>query len=346
MDWLAGTMEDALRYVAERGLAAQLVKRADVENSINQAQNARQELGILGANEEGLNAALGGLQSGRLTPSQASRSMAKTLPGVGSQLSQVPAGVGTAISQGRPTDALAQADVLGLKNAIPGTENFDPTTAMMSASMGVSTLAAQHQLRENQLYNDVLHGTGPATGKMDVLAGQPGINKKQLQLWRAQNVPPENSLKAVAHGMGGPSIGEGARQGMQGQKGFRKFLGGLKGGLGAAKDKAVGGLSAAGGEARRRFLGPPGSTPMPMGPKARMAGAVPKVISRDTIANAANNAELRGRLGSVSRVGRAALPLAAASLPLLYREWLGHGYRSGHKPIQDLVEANQTLAQR
>jgi hypothetical protein len=32
--------------------------------------------------------------------------------------------------------------------------------------------------------------------------------------------------------------------------------------------------------------------------------------------------------------------LAAASLPLLYREWLGRGYRSGRKPIQELVEAN------
>ena len=42
-------------------------------------------------------------------------------------------------------------------------------------------------------------------------------------------------------------------------------------------------------------------------------------------------------------LGRVGIPLAAAAVPLALKEWVGGGYRSGKKPAQELVAANQAM---
>jgi hypothetical protein len=68
----------------------------------------------------------------------------------------------------------------------------------------------------------------------------------------------------------------------------------------------------------------------------------PKDAARMTPGTMMAEAERRlGHATPIGRMGRFALPASLAALPLVAREWMGGGYRSGAKPIEQLAESMQ-----
>jgi hypothetical protein len=53
-----------------------------------------------------------------------------------------------------------------------------------------------------------------------------------------------------------------------------------------------------------------------------------------------------GGIGRWRKMTGGTLPLLAGLAPLLYREWLGSGYRSGQQPAMDLAQALQVLGKK
>jgi hypothetical protein len=72
-------------------------------------------------------------------------------------------------------------------------------------------------------------------------------------------------------------------------------------------------------------------------PGASKVTAPKATVHYEHLVNAAKN--LPG--GILGRLATYGIPAAAAAAPLLYREWLGRGYRSGRKPINDLLAAQE-----
>lgn len=82
---------------------------------VEQAGKARQELGILGAPQGHVQRLLKNVELGE-KPEAAAGELSSNMPGMGEQLRNIPSAMGTALSGGRPEQALAQADFPGFKN--------------------------------------------------------------------------------------------------------------------------------------------------------------------------------------------------------------------------------------
>lgn len=315
MDWLKGTLEDALRLVAGRRVLAGLVKEALADpSSVLASQEARRQLGVLGVDPATLDQAVRDLRGGRSSPSSAAGRMAGGVPGIGEQLKNVLPAVGVAFQQGRPGDALAQADVLGLKNVLPTSEHFSPGTALLAGGAGLGAAGGMQLFQRGRQLNDLMYGrTGDAVGAMQ--AELPAEKFKAWDAWRRQTANKPDAVGAVGKAVGGAT-------------GF--------------KGKLLAGLGAASGETRRSLFGLDrsqyvGDFRTPKGP------AKPQVLFRKDLTSALGRLK-PSPLGTAAAVG---VPLAAAALPLLGREWLSRGgYRSGRKPIQSLVDANKPPAQK
>lgn len=321
--WIVGSYDDALAYVAERRVLRRFLKEAELGNRI---QDARQELGVLGAEESKLNEALQPVQAGDTSPgarSEAERRMRGSVPGISEQLSNVPAAIGVAAKTVRPGDALAQADVLGLKNVTPFTSNFSVPTALAAAGAGAAAHTAHRFVRQNQMLNRILYGHSLPGGtekgkdgkvkekftKIDAelkgVVGENRFNMLREHRNRSENMPHENLLAEFEH------------------RGAKGLLGRL----------------------RTAFTGPKHETHV--GTYAPLLGGSkpePVHITRQQLAVAAERAGVQPAPGG--RGSRYGLPFLAALLPLLYREWLGSGYRSGKQPIKRLVDANAEVADK
>lgn len=302
MNWLNGNFSDAMRLVAELTVAARMVKESST-------QEARKSLGVLGADEGGINSAVSSLRSGKITPGKAVSKIKGTVPGVMTQAANVPAAVSTAMKGGRPDEAMAQADILGLKGLVPGSDHFAPVTGMLGAAAGTTAAAGQHLLHKNRLMTDILHGK--TTDHVNALnsAMENASTPESLKTWRQNNLPNETA----AHGYTDV---------------YKKTPGGF-----GAKAKAVG--AEAKEQLRRSFLGPRNSTQI-----AASVNGTPAVSINRKQLNAAIS-RLPDAVRARSRLAAIGVPIAAATLPLMYREWLsGGGYRSGDRPARELVAGN------
>lgn len=302
MNWLNGNFSEAMRMVAELAVAARMVKEAST-------QEARKSLGVLGADESGINSAVSSLRSGKITPGKAVSKIKGTVPGALTQAVNVPAATATAMKGGRPDEAMAQADVLGLKGLVPGGDHFAPVTGMLGAAAGTTAAAGQHLLHKNRLMTDLLHGK--TEDHIKALNLVPGMkdNAGALTTWRQANLPNETPV----HSYGDV---------------YKNTPGGF-----GAKAKAVG--VEAKEQLRRSFLGPKSSTQI-----AASVNGTPAVNVNRKQLNAAIS-HLPDAVRARSRLAAIGVPIAAAALPLMYREWLsGGGYRSGDRPARELVAGN------
>lgn len=128
------------------------IKSADMAGAIGQSQDARRELGILGADETKIDPLMSQLRAGKLSPGAAVSGAHKEIPGSWTQLGQVPSAVGTSLQQGDINNAAAQADVVGLKNLNPFGQHFSPLTALGSLGAGaVGATKVAPWLHEKQL---------------------------------------------------------------------------------------------------------------------------------------------------------------------------------------------------
>jgi len=221
------------------------VKKSADDNA-TRAQLARQELGILGIDEDKLDKAMAELRKGKIDLQQAKRQAFDAIPSVYSQLRNIPASINVSARQGDIGNVIAQTDVLGLKNINPFAENFSPTAAAASVGLGGIGL---HLRRMRDLTN-AARGTFP------------GVEGGMVQNYQL----PRGMLARL----------------------------------------------------RELFLGPG-----ILEAKQRLAQAKPEYMTR------------------WRSIRRMAPVVTLASLPLLYREWLGSGYRSGNKPISTLAEINK-----
>ncbi len=272
------TFETAMLKVAERLLLARS-KQAATPEQVLEANSARQSLGVLGADPAKIDSAVAALRRGATSPRGAMSQIRGSVPSAMSQLANVPSAIGTAIQQGRPDEAAAQADVLGAKNISPFARNFSPATVAASAGLGLGTVALRRHIETNlQDRKNFYHP--------DVAGLAPYFQPKQIEAWKRW------------------------RQSSQANTAEHSWL----------------------AKARDAVAGVP--------------------IRRDTMDRfrsvAADKAKATaGKTpgapqGFGAMASRAALPLAAASLPLLYREWAGRGYRSGQVPAEQLVNATNS----
>jgi hypothetical protein len=301
MDLASATFEETLRMIAERRLLAQMHKEA--ADSARTSQSARQTLGVLGADEAKINQGIEALRGGRIGKMVANVRMHAAVPGIGTQLNNIPASIGTALQQGRPGDALAQADIAGVKNILPWSGQFSPTTLAASLGLGGTAATIQHivqpdnfldKLKRHMSRREMLYGLGSdASANMEAALGD---KAKTWQNWHPTTAAPgklqwlTRLFDKRPHEMRTPGAPHGPMPGSHFV--HRHEL-----------DRAVSKTK-------------PSATKSPL-PKSIMHG-----------------------------LGAAAIPAAAASIPLLYREWLGRGHRSGRKPIQQLIEANQPGGKR
>lgn len=237
--------------------------RAQAE-AVHKSQGARQELGILGADEGKLNKAVGGLRSGALSDSKARNQMEDAVPGAATQLSDILPAAGVAARQGRFGDAANQLDIGGVKNLNPLSRHFSPLTA--TTAVGANLAARGHftHLLPQQAQDWLIRRRLPHT---DLLAGSGKTSLKGMEnavtmlradpkMWHALNDSERDAVRV------------------------------------AMRDH------------------------MPADYKPGRLG------------------RLTGGMG----------PALAGLAPLALHEWFsGSGYRSGAKPIQDLVEANRIL---
>lgn len=79
-------------------------------------------------------------------------------------------------------------------------------------------------------------------------------------------------------------------------------------------------------------------TGLPMNPKA-------VAMFRSAANAAAAKAKTPAGGSLLGTLGHAAVPAAAAAVPMAAREWLGRGYRSGDQPARDLVQASTPTRQ-
>ena len=184
----AGTFEEAMREVAER-----LVFRKTASPA-NDAQSARQALGILGATPGTIDSAVSRLNKGELSPGSAISKIRGAVPGTFSQIGNLPHGILAALRQGRPGDAVAQADIAGVKNIVPFSEHFSPTTALAAGAAGYGASKLQGMAAHAQLLRNRLHGTG----KADVEAMKSVLPAKSFKRWEAWRRSRKGLFKVAA----------------------------------------------------------------------------------------------------------------------------------------------------
>lgn len=291
MDLAKATFAEALNAVAARALLAR-TKQADAVEAANQAQAARQTLGILGANPESVNSAIDGLRSGRMGPTRAYAGVRAAVPITPLQLGRVPEGVAAAAQAGRPDEMLNQADVLGLKNAIPGSGHFSPLATTAAGAAGAGAAGLGFQARRVARLRDTLHGGSPEAVK----AMQDTLRPDTFRAWDLWRRNPANTPTPPK------SVGSLLRQTFQ-----------------APKDMPIGGITQIGD--RQVYQ--------------------PHTLHAAQLGQAARKVPLAGPGGRLARFG---VPAAAAALPLLLREWMPGGYRSGAPAARQLVDANRELA--
>jgi hypothetical protein len=344
--WLDGTYADAIRVVAERALYSRsvggLVKNAgffsnpvdspERVEAVNKAQAARQELGILGADEKGLNAALKNMAAGKSSPGGTREKMEDAVPGAYTQFrSLVPsfASAGTAMQQGRFGQAAKQFDILGIKNLIPFSGHFSPLTA--AAALGAHQLASRGP-------SNVLHGLEDL------------IRTNRFSSYLPQGF--RDWLQERHHGR----LGEFLRGPLPAGVDTSHLTEGqhvtLRQARQAATPMRVGDyVDPFTMETTRAFEPPnrdipevtlgrsrrPGREVHPQDIPVQLAERLRRSVPRaEAAAKDAKWYQIVRRLGGWG-------PSLAFFAPLAAREWLGAGYRSGQKPIRELVEANRVL---
>lgn len=221
------------------------VKSASLMDRGQQAQDARRELGILGADEIQIDPVMARLRWGKISPGQARRLARRAVPGMMEQFRNIPEAVNVAAQQGDLGNVAAQLDVVGLKNINPFAKNFSPLTALASGGLLTGGLMARRNL-------DLHHAA------MGLFPGAEAV------------------------------------KGYHGPQGVKEYL--------------------------KNLFTLPGRKPLEV---------------RQSLAQA-DPSKMTWR----SMLGRYAPVLALASAPLIYREWLGSGYRSGTRPIESLTEIN------
>jgi hypothetical protein len=249
--------------------------------AVQKSQSARQELGILGANEGKVNDALAHLRRGG-SEGKARHEISGAVPGSFTQMGNVPQAAGVAFQQGRFGDMVNQADILGLKNMNPFSKHFNPGT--MLASGGANLAARGLGSAGNRLFLE---------NKLRQVGHLPGVVQKYLD---------DRHLGRMA----------------------------THAGYGHTSDSKT--ISKAEQELLGNFHGRPleyGKNVLSKAPLLRTK------VERD-LENKSPAFEWGGMTGGWG-------PALASLAPLVAREWMGGGYRSGNQPISDLVQANRIL---
>ena len=318
----AGTFEEAMREVAER-----LVFRKTASPA-NDAQSARQALGILGATPGTIDSAVSRLNKGELSPGSAISKIRGAVPGTFSQIGNLPHGILAALRQGRPGDAVAQADIAGVKNIVPFSEHFSPTTALAAGAAGYGASKLQGMATDAKLVRDLLSGATPAHAEAMRYATSPTANK------------------------GSKAKGKGGSKPSTKYKLWDKWRLGLESTPNAAAPapdgllaKAKSGLGGVFNSLKTKFTQPE----LPVLRKETLNARPAIRLTSGDMARARKAYVGRAQKGVPVKtpgpglLSRAAVPLAAAAVPLALKEWVGGGYRSGKKPAQELVAANQAM---
>jgi hypothetical protein len=298
------------------------------EEALDKSQNARAALGVLGADENAINAAT------RHSDSDTAARIHQLVPGVGEQAGNIPAAVLEAGRQGRGGDVLKQMDILGLKNVIPFSGHFSPGTAAAAAMANIGTrwgLPALRELAEGpsrgqvvgraKMWNRVKNLTGAMSripgadwlqnysqekiNRLADLAGHYGYfhTDPKFQTWAQEAPKPPRAPR----GQPQPPT----------PKHWTRELKGLAGRPLARGD------------------------PIPELPSGGHLNIRENVASRlAQLEGIEAGAVPRGRF---SKITGGALPALATLAPLLLQEWIGSGYRSGTQPSMDLADALQVL---
>lgn len=327
MDLSTISVAEALRLVAERRVYAML-KTADRASAVASAQDARARLGLLGTPEGPVNEAVTGFNKGILSRGTAKGRISGATPGSAKQLANVPSAIGKSLEQGRPEEALNQADVLGLKNVT------NPFAAGAALTAGGGAHALHGAISKGRKMNDLLRGGLGAEGDT-AMAG--AVARPKLDAWKDWHQQPSN-MNTDAGSLG--RVLESGRKAVKDQKpvnygsmnkhvkhpGYRQpgRLSSLRAGLGAAARTGA-----------KELFGP-GETHL-------KGTASPTVnLSRRELLKAVNLLPK----STASKLMSFGLPAAAAVAPLAAREWLlPGGYRSGKAPAGKLLDANSELQQ-
>ena len=184
------SFSEGLAFAAERLINNHLRKEAG--DPVDAAQSARAQLGILGVPQAGLNDIVSKHRKGELTDWQAGNQFSGLIPGIGTQIGNIPNAVGVAAGQGRIGDVLGQADVAGWKN-------LNPFSAPITSTLAVGTGLGTHALASRYHYvkdlKDLIRGT-TATDHLMAAIGDSGskdqinLNKDLLDRHRALHIEP------------------------------------------------------------------------------------------------------------------------------------------------------------
>ena len=323
MSWLQGSLQDGLRYAAERLIQTRLLKSASdsLLESAQQSQKARQQLGILGVPQDRLNNLVGAHRRGEVGDLNAKMQYTRMVPSIPEQLGNIPSAIGTALSHGNVGDALAQADVTGVKN-IPS------LMGLAGIGSGLATYGVANQFQRNADKQKLLTGFGGGTDHLKDILGND--EKALLERYRKALPPPDTagSLSSAYTGAK-KSIGDV-------QDAYRQ--GGISGATKNVGQQIYGAGSSANRYVRQAWNGPPGlAGPGPGGPK-----------NPSGVINVSKSDLHRALANKYKADGRSKLPLLAAlgvgSIPLMAKEWLmPGGYRSGRNPFNKLLETNNEM---
>lgn len=373
MEWLRGTLAEAVKLAAARAVLAR-EKRATNPELLAGAEAGRRTLGLLGHPEDQLNDLASRYRAGDVSRLGATARFHAQRPSAVRKLVNTPASVGTALREGDVTGALNQADVLGLKNLDP---TSTPVTALTAAGLGGAGYHVANQVQQNNRLRDLLKGNIEG----DPLAKNLSDTQKITLDEYRKGVPSELQTRD-ARAARVKQVGTDVRDAYSKGDVFRA--------AGAAKDHAVAGAKnlkgwlasayrgpedVAGAGARKltteitpskknplmvEVAGAPGTPPTHV-PIAGPGGKTPskvkvthtvrgEAIPRRVVEQTRNQMKALDPTGS--RLGRlvrspAGVGLGLASIPLLAREWMSPtGYRSGANPFSKVLDANQPKSKK
>lgn len=305
MEWLKGDLADAVKLAAAKSL---LVREKRAVGELSEAESGRRTLGYLGVPEGRVNDLASRYRSGDISRTGAMAQYHAAAPlGIPGQIANLPSSVSTAAGQGDIGGALAQADVVGLKNLNP-IEN--PLTAGTAGMLGAAGYGVGRHMQNNADIKKLLAGSYSADKDplMDSLKGNDtAIN--EVKAHRETMPSKADELKRV---------GNRVRQG----------AGNVRGAYSTGGVKGV-------GKALKTELGAAAS-----GIKSHVAGpALPPSVTRGRMESLLTAQRTKGGPGIRKPLMAGA---ALASIPLLAREWLHPtGYRSGHNPFSKVLDANE-----
>lgn len=283
-------------------------------NAASKAQGGHRELGLLGYDAKKTHPVVEGLQKGDLTEDQAKEQLLAARPGKIEQLHNALPAAGIAAGQGDITGAANQADVLGLKN-------INPLSTHGFLGDAGSAATAATAVGGNLLARDLQPGGG--TRKMLSSLGDrfadnfgSGHNAQGRLRW---NLPIASELAAKMRGRQDSIVTSELN----------------------ARNTAHLNADSKNKPLDLDHLGPTAVS------QAAKGQAPPTPWERQkTLQNARESRAGRWNDKPTTFqkvVGKGWAPAAALLAPLLAREWGGSGFRSGHKPIMDIVEANKII---